>query len=484
MRNLLYIILGVVVFAACIEDEEFADITQPCLTFSVDSVDFDTLIAGQRSVTHSFRVYNPTDKNVKVTNVQLTSAAEGVFRANVYGAYVEEGVAADFELRAKDSITIFVDAMPPTTDSDTPVSYDAQLLFYLQGGAVQFIDLHVAGQEFVTYNGLVVTSDTVFTAKRPFHIIDSLVVETGATLTIEPGVVLMMSADASVDVRGRLVACGNAGAPIVFRGDRLDDMFKDQPYDRISGQWGGVRFRASSFENKLDFVDIHSATYGVYCDSSSLEPLKLQLENSVVHNVVADALSLYACSSFVGNTQISNAGGNCVTVRGGNHQFVHCTLAQFYPFSAMRGSALNFANCEGDLRYPLEKLAFVNSIITGYAMDEIMGASSDRYKDDAFNYSFDHCLLNTPAYESPNLKDCVWDDGESGVSRADNFAPAFDVDKLIFTFGLSPESAAVGSADAQVTATTYPLDRNGIPRNMERPDMGCYTFVPNDSVEN
>ncbi len=484
MRNILPIILSVVMFMACIEEEEFASVSQPCLTFSVDSVDFDTLIAGQRSVTYSFRVYNPTNENLKITNVQFASMPVEVFRANVYGAYVGPEVTADFELRAKDSLTIFVDAMPPKTDEDEPTRYSGQLLFYLQGGAVQVLNLYAAGQNVVSHDGWVIDKDTVLLSKRPYHVKDSLVVMPGVTLTIEAGAVFLMSSTASVEVKGTLKALGTLEKPIMFRGDRMDDMFKDQPYDRISGQWGGVHFHSDSYDNHLDFVDVHSGTYGIYCDSSSVSQLKLKLENSIVHNVVADALRLYACTSIVGNTQLSNAGGNCVTVRGGNHQFVHCTLAQFYPFSATRGNALNFANFDGEHRYPLEKLSFVNSLITGYASDEIMGGSSDRYKEDAFNYSFEYCLLNTPAYDSPYVKNCVWDDGASGVSRADNFEPAFDLDKLIFTFGLSEKSQAVGAADASVSSVTYPYDRHGIVRSAESADVGCYAFIPDSSEEN
>ena len=72
--------------------------------------------------------------------------------------------------------------------------------------------------------------------------------------------------------------------------------------------------------------------------------MKLTLENSVIHNVGGEGLGLYHCRASVGNTQISNTLGHCVAVVGGWAEFVHCTLAQFYPLGCYAGDALYLAN--------------------------------------------------------------------------------------------------------------------------------------------
>ena len=129
------------------------------------------------------------------------------------------------------------------------------------------------------------------------------------------------------------------------------------------------------------------------------------------------------------------------------------------------------SNKEGDTNYPLKRFSVANSIITGYSSDEIMGVNGD--DESSFNYSFTNCLLNTPAYESPEIISCLWDSNENPVCRADNFAPAFDTDRLIYTFTLDSQSVAVGSADTNITMATYPYDRLGNPR-LTSPSMGCY----------
>ena len=99
--------------------------------------------------------------------------------------------------------------------------------------------------------------------------------------------------------------------------------------------------KATSTDNRLNHVDIHSASYGIACDSSSTDVMKLTLENSVIHNVGGEGLGLYHCRASVGNTQISNTLGHCVAVVGGWAEFVHCTLAQFI-LGMLRGRCLVF----------------------------------------------------------------------------------------------------------------------------------------------
>lgn len=467
--------------AACMGDEEYSTSPNDRLRFSTDTVNFDTIISGQPTSTYSFMVYNPAKKALRLSQVYLEKGTESDFVVNADGTYLEGGHAENLEIPGRDSLRVFLFANTPEQDSDEPVKTKDKLVFVTEAGVRQEVVLEAAGQAVIPLDAKVLLTDTLLDARRPYQIRDSLVVGRDATFTIGPGVRLYFHPKASLIVHGTVKAQGTVQAPIVMRGDRLENMFSQQSYDRIPGQWGGITLTGSSYGNHFDHCDIHSGTYGIRCDSSDVSREKLRLENSIVHNTSGDVLYARSSQLFVGNSQLTNAGGNCVTLRGGDANFVHCTIANFYAFAGGRGVALDYSNTDGNVRLPLYAAHFANCIITGYSSDEIMGSQSDRYKDDPFNYRFDHCLLCTPQAESEDIISCLWDNDKDGhaVWREENFAPRFDLQRLIFTFALDPQSQAVGTAAPDITRRYYPADRLGRERLTDgKSDMGCEKYVP------
>lgn len=460
-------------------DEDYSVSAADRLTFSTDSVKFDTVISGQPTNTYTFMVYNRNAKAIRIPRVYLAAGSQSVFRVNVDGTYLQGGSASDFEIAAEDSLRVFLEMTALEQDSDLPVEATDQLVFQCESGVEQAVVLTAYGQDVVRLDGLVVERDTVLSARRSYHVLDSLVVSAGATLMVGEGVRFYFAPEARLIVRGTLRALGTAAAPVMMRGDRMGNMFSNQPYDRIPGQWGGVVLTSESYGNVIDHCDIHSGQFGIRCDSSDVEREKLQLLNSVVHNTTADALQ--ATSSYITaiNCQLSNAGGDCVRLLGGDNVFVHCTIARFYPFAGGEGVALRFDNGKDGLPYPLVNAAFLNCIVTGYAADEIMGTQS--LEEPAYNYYLKNCLLNTPQpdKEDPRILDCIWDSSDNAVSCDGNFAPEFDLSKLAFSFSLAPESRAIGSGDPEVAREYAPTDMNGRDRLADgAPDMGCYEAEP------
>lgn len=463
---------------SCTDDDDYTLSPEARLEFSTDTVAFDTVISGRPTNTYTFMVYNRNDKAIRLTSVALERGSESPFRVNVDGTYLSGGSGTDFEIAARDSMRVFLEMTAVEHDSDTPVETIDKLFFHLESGLRQEVTLTAYGQDVVLLDAMVLSRDTLLNARRPYHVLDSLVVAEGATLTIGEGVRFYFEAGASLVVHGKLLVQGSAAHPVMFRGDRLGNMFSDQPYDRIPGQWGGITLTSTSYGNVINHADIHSGNYGIRVDSADVAREKLQLLNSIVHNVKGDAISARSAYVTAINCQLTNAGGNCVTLRGGDNVFVHCTIANFYAFAGGRGVALDFANYDGDIRLPLYNAAFLNCIVTGYSSDEVMGAQSERYTEDAFNYLLRNCLLNTPQVDDQRIVNCLWDNDDSEVCRDKNFAPDFDLDKLIFTFLLAPASQAVGTADAEITAQYAPTDLHGISRLAESaPNMGCYQTV-------
>lgn len=457
------------------EDDDYTLSASDRLAFSQDTVDFDTVIAGQPTSTYSFMVYNKGKKAIRLASVSL-GKANSPYYINVDGAVLPQGSPlSGIEVGAEDSIRVLLFANMPTDVHQTEVAYEDLLTFVTEGGAVQKVVLKSCGQNVNPLRAVTYDADQTLTDGRPYQVFDSLVVAAGATLTLDAGARLYFHPNAKLIVRGRLQVNGTLKKPVQLRGDRLDNMFAGQPYDRIPGQWGGVVFAAESYGNVLQYADIHSADFGILCEKSDGVTEKLKLENSVVHNMTGDCLTLNHSKVFVGNSQITNAGGNCVTIVGGDNTFVHTTIANFYAFTGGRGIAVSYANREADMAVPLTAASFLNCIVTGYSKDEISGV---RHGDEttAFNYRFQNCLLNTPEIkDDANVVDCLWENEDAEVKREDNFAPKFDLKQLIFTFGLAPQSQARNKADVTITQSYYPLDRNGKNRMADgNPDTGCY----------
>jgi len=474
MKQLLYVFLVVLAFSACLEDESYTTSPDAALTFRRDTVNLGLALANQPTGTDTFKIYNLHKEAIRIPRIWLEGGEQSPFRVNVDGQFLEKGAATDFEILGKDSLLAFIFVKTPDADADDSVRIEDKIHFVTEGGKEQSLVLTAYSQSVLPLNGTLL-HDTLLAARRPYQITDSLVVAPGVTLRLAPGTRLYFHTGAELIVRGTLLAEGTVEQNVVLRGDRVDNMLSQLPYDRMPNQWGGVRFAASSYGNVLRNTDVHGGAYGLKIDSCDLQRETLLLDGSVIHNVSGDGLYGRHCRLRAVNTQISNAGRNCLSLFGGDYTFVHCTVAQFYPLMGGEGVALNFANHDGDIRLPVERLLFQNCLITGRNTDDVMGDRSERFQDDAFNYRFENCLLNTPKVEDENFLNCLWEEDEKEHRGADNFAPAFDYDKLLFSFQLDSLSQAIGHADPEISRTQAPTDRLGYNRLTDNAsDIGCY----------
>lgn len=480
MRKLLCLLalsMTIILLPSCLDEQTFPTPADARVAFSADTLDFDTVIINNESPTAQFSIYNQSSKGISITSVAFEGEGKDAFLVNVQGYFIEPGVDVSIDCAGNDSIIAFAQFNAQTNDQQQAVKSEADLVFTLANGTSQKV--HVVGysQPVKELRGKVFTADSTLQSDVPIAVYDSLVVKQGATLTIAPGTTLLFASDAGVRVEGKLVAKGTLSQPIVFRGNRYDDMFKNQPYDRIDNQWQGITFTTSSYGNQLDYCDIHSGSYGIVCDSADQSIEKLKIENSIVHNMRHNALTIDQCQVFVGNSQITNAENYCVYVTGGNTTFVHCTVGWFSPFSTRQGNALVFTNHKGNTPCPITQLAFYNSIITGHNSDEIFAYTSEDASV-ANNYVFHNCLLNTTEInDNPNVTGNAWENSKSEVRQADNFQN-FDYTSLIYDFRLSAESPARHLADPAKTSQYYPLDRLGVARPTgSAADAGCYQYV-------
>ena len=489
-REAIFYILCVVsglMTASCVDDDSFTTSTSDVLSFSVDTLSLDTTFSNVPTPTKTMWVYNRSGKGIRCQSVRLESGNQNGFRVNLDGSYLGQSTgfqAQDVEIRKGDSIRVFVELTSKTQYTDTPNLVEDNLVFLLESGVQQKVNLNAYSWDALLWkDGMTVGKGerrVISNQGKPIVVYGGIKVDSAATLSIEPGVKLYFHENAGLDVYGTLKVEGKKGNEVLLRGDRIDNMFDYLPYDRTPGQWQGVRLHGSSVENKIQFADIHSAYNGILVDSCHDENVsrrsKLELSQSTIHNcqgygVMVDSAAIVK----IENCQISNTLENCLYVYGGSVAMNYTTLAQFYPFDYRRKPALGF-------KAPVYQLDVTNSLVTGYADDEVVWTPVE---EQPLKANFSYSVLRTVEMEDKDKEkypDVVFGDSilyEKGDSleREGKYIffgkkhfVKFDTDNFVYDFRLRDNSAAVGWANPK---TTMP-DRDGNERDAEKPDAGCF----------
>ena len=409
------------------------------LTFGTDTLKMDTVFSRSASSTYGFWVYNHNSKGLRLSNVRLSRGNQTGFRVNVDGSYLDNSNGSqvnNLEIRRNDSILVFVELTPSDARQLEPRLVEDDLVFSLESGNVQKVNLRALAWDAERWDHLTIQRDTTITSARPVIVFGPLTVASGVTLTLK-NTTLYFHGQAGIDVHGTLVTDS-----CLMRGDRLDRMFSYLPYDRVSGQWGGLRFYKTSTRNVLTDTEIrNTGDYAIMCDSAAIvaDELRLDLLRCTIHNGEGTGLASRNANVRLQACQISNMGGECVSIVGGQAQIHRCTLAQFYPFDGNRGAALLFTDS-----LPLQHLLCDSSIITGYAGDVVRGIRTDTTH--VFEYQFMHSLLRTPKVQtadSVRFSDIIWETPNDSIQGTRHFR-LIDEENLIYDFHLDSLSTAKG----------------------------------------
>lgn len=438
MKHFFCLLLTLAAIVACTDDDAFSTSPSERLTFTSDTLRMDTVFAGVGSSTYTFWVYNETDKGLRINTVHLQNGNQTGFRVNVDGTYLDNSlgaVATGLEVRSGDSLRVFVELTPTENHQLEPQLVADNLVFQLESGVEQRVRLEAWSWDALKVTDLVISRDTVISTATPILLYGSgLRVDSGAVLTLR-GTTLFFHDGAGIDVYGQLRT-----EDCVMRGDRLDYMFDYLPYDRVSGQWRGLWFAPSSSGNVLCTTEIRNAQTAVFLTDSAVvdtTQLRLQMTQCVVHNAKGHGVVSNNSYIMLDHCQLTNTLGDCLAVCGGHCDISHCTLAQFYPFSADRGAALRFYDGDG------LTLTCSHTIVTGYEADVLMGEQTD--STTLFSYAFTDCLLRTPAVEDDTVsfRKIIWETPQDSIQGGRHFA-LFDEENLRYDFHLDSLSTVQG----------------------------------------
>lgn len=459
---------------ACHDDRNFTTDSKARLAFSADTLSFDTVFTSVGSATACFLVYNDNDAGIRLSAF-VAGGSHSPFRINVDG---QSGLSVpELEMAAHDSIYCFVSVKIDPHDSDNPLLEEDSVRFITEGGAIQCVHLQAYGQDVIRMVGRTVTASDRFTSARPYLIFDTLAVPENVVMNIEKGARLYFHDNAVLKVSGRVVAEGTPDSMILMRGDRLDNMLSDIPYDLSAGRWGGIILDSCSFDNVFAGCDIHGGIWGIRIDTCTVKHEKMFVNGSIIHNVRENAMQLSNCRARIYNSQITNAGKHCVDILGGNLDFLYCTIANFYPW-ALRSSAVYITNFKDNIIYPLVSASFSNCIITGYGSDEFEGLVADSIEgsrlDKTVNYKVRNSLVLTADTTDTNFSNVVWDGEWNAVYGKDNFRSVGNND-FRFDFALDSLSPARNIA---VPSKSCRYDIRGVERPAEGyADAGCYQYT-------
>ncbi|MDR1585221.1 MAG: right-handed parallel beta-helix repeat-containing protein [Prevotellaceae bacterium] len=482
----------IVVFSSC-NDDNFGTNPAYKLSFSTDTISFDTVFTDIGSATTVLKVYNPSRERLKIAYAGLEKGASSSFRINVDGSSKDDNQFNNIEISAKDSLYIFITVNINPNNASSPV-IEQDAIRFITNGNEQKVQLEAYGQDVEILRGLTIYGDSALTTQRPYLIYDSLIVL--RKLTLPAGCKLYFYNSAHMLVLGSLQALGTREQPVSIRGRRMDNIDisiydgydNPVPYNYVSGQWNGIYLYGQNGKHILKHVNINSGEIGIYLRNDDIQSgtrPKLEIVNSRIHNFTYYGLAVQNGDVTVVNSEISNTGMNCLYLNGGKHTFVHCTIANFY------GDGFQPASRSGNPAEPavmimdLNRIApmesyFYNCVITGSIEKEF--SLLTQYPEQ-YNGNFSHTYIRRAVNDTiatPQFGDIRWYQKNDTVFRH----PSYDnKEKKYFDF--MPDSVSplrgLGNPDiiTQFSQYNLELDLNGNSRTEnEKPDAGAYQWMP------
>ncbi len=318
---------------------EFDTGTSVQLSFSTDTLTFDTVFTSVGSTTRYFKIYNEGDKFARIDEVRLGDEAS-MFRINVDG--YPGPVVRNLEIPPRDSVYVFVEV---TVDPDQPLSVSPfvieENLEVLTGGSTQGVILHAWGQNanyipnvYGARRQVLITCEmNTWTWDDPKpYVLYGVVIIDSCTLEIPAGTqvyvhggsvisggqsyndgVLLIGQNASLQIKGTL------DQPVTFQSDRLE-----RDYQERIAQWGRIQLGAGSKNNVISHARLRHANIGVLVDSLA----ELTIDNTIIgFNGTASLAAFRGIITGYNNVFHSAAGYNFRADFGGYYRFDYCTFA-------------------------------------------------------------------------------------------------------------------------------------------------------------
>ena len=473
MKKALYKIAGLLIlmvwiFSSCNEDAFVSD-ENATLVFSEDTIMFDTIFTSIGSTTQNFRVINRYGKPIQISSIYLAGGDDSDFRLNIDGVPVND--TTDVIIQAMDSIFIFVEVTVNPNGSNQPMIVEDSILFSINGNEQQ-VNLVAYGQDFIPINNLTIDVNTTWgEAQKPYLVYGTLRIESSVVLKILEGTKIYCHENSNIEVHGAIEAVGTKNKPIVFSGDRLEELYSDVPT-----QWYGIILLPNEKINRFENTIINNGTIGLQIGHYDYTGVtNVDLKNVIIEHM--SFAGIYAWKSKINavNTVVADCQYYGVALLvDGEYNFNHCTVANYWGIGNRKTPSVYFSNMSpiydslfvGDMN----QVKWTNSIIYGNISTELY---YEKHEDHALNYTFDHCLIR--------MNDSIYNADISHYNAIiKNENPKF-VDYSEYDWQLDTLSVAkdAGALD-YVIQDVSDFDILNVSREKDDgPDLGAYERVEN-----
>jgi hypothetical protein len=453
------------------------------LSFSQDSVLFDTVFTQIGSFTKYFRVHNPNNQKINISRLALARGTSSFYRLNVDG--VPGKSFQDIEIEAGDSIYVFVEVTIDPNSLLNPFVYQDSIVFETNGN-LQDVDLYSIARNCylhlptttIHFNGGgtfsygVLPPGETWNNDKPHLVFGYALIDSTRTLTINAGTQVYFHQNGGIvaDRGGCLQVLGTENQRVYFQGDRLETDYKD-----IAGQWERIWLLDGSDNNVINYAVIKNSYAGIQAEpfafyesgGTIMSQRKLKLSNTIIKN--CSFAGIFArCYKIEGaNNVVSNCGKYAAAlIYGGSYSFRHCTFANYWSEEARTTPSVYVNNYNSAQPFLLDSAWFENCIIDGSNAGEIMLDSSTSVAGQFKHVLFRNSLLRTgiqgsyPSVFSSNVYNQSPDFKDANPGPAD--------------FRLNGGSPAINIG---TFLPSYPVDINGVARDAT-PDAGAYQYVP------
>jgi hypothetical protein len=423
------------------------------LTFSVDTLVFDTVFTTIGSTTKSFKIYNPESITVQIDEVELMGGENSPFRMNLDGLIGHN--FSNIRIEGNDSLFVFVEVTLNVNNQNSPLIIEDSIRFQTNGKD-QYVKLAVWGQDaYFHYKDL---NEGIWPNDKPHVIYGYAAVDSAKSLTIQAGTQVHLHKNSLLYVyKSTLNIQGTLGNEVVFQGDRLE-----QDYQEVTGQYYGIYFQQAK-PSTIDYAILKNGTSGVhlYSEDPSNTGYTLTMTNTVIQNEARYGVFIYSGAKVKAeNCIISKNGTHALLVlEGGDFNFNHCNLLGY---GSSQNPAVGISNFYTNYQTATTNVGSINEgvlyncVLTGNIATEL-AIDTIQMSGVNLNFDFKNCLIKSETIQTDAFyQNIFW-----------NNNPLF-TDPTIYDFSFSINSILHGNGIASPVVT----DILGNPRN-NPPDIGA-----------